>query len=297
MSPVDRESIRLVRKGAWVGALGNLFIGAFKLFIGISLNSIAVIADAIHSFEDLLSSVTILIGYRWVAKPADREHPFGHGRAQEITGLVMALLLLWIAFQIGLSSVKRILHPSPMSFSIVIPLLLLLTALLKEVMARYAKRLAQKARSMALMADVTHHRVDAFSSLLIVAGLFGIKFGAFILDGVLGLVLAGVIVWLSVTLMKEVSSALLGEAPSGELLSTIEKIVGEVGEAQYVHRLRVHQYGSHNEVTLHLQLDPGITLLEAHRIATRIENLIRERIGGEITIHVEPKGDEFEKAP
>ena len=90
-----------MRKGAWVGIVGNFIIASLKLAMGIFLHSMAIIADAIHTFEDLLSSITLLIGYRWVLKPPDKEHPYGHGRAEELTGMAMAFILLFIAIQIG----------------------------------------------------------------------------------------------------------------------------------------------------------------------------------------------------
>jgi len=293
----DTESVKLVRRGAWVGIIGNFLIAVIKLIIGFLINSIAVIADAIHSFEDLLSSVVLLIGYGWVSKPPDREHPYGHGRAQEITGFINSFIILIAAFQIGLYSVKKIIHPVPVNISFPLLFIILATAFLKEGMARYAGFLAEKSRSLALKADAWHHRTDALSSLIVIAALLGMKFGIFVLDGILGVLLALFIAWLAISWLKKVSSALLGEAPSEELVKTIEKIVLEVDGAHYAHRIRVHSYGSHKEITLHLQMNPEMSLFDAHKIATEVEERIKERVGGEVTVHVEPIGDEFEKSP
>jgi cation diffusion facilitator family transporter len=292
-----RDKVSLVRKGAWVGIVGNFFIASIKLAMGIFLHSMAVIADAIHTFEDLLSSITLLVGYRWVLKPPDKEHPYGHGRAEELTGMAMAFILLFVAIQIGWRSFKRIIHPSSLTVSTIFLIILLLTALLKELMARYSFYLAKKTGSSPLRADGVHHRTDALSSLLIVGGLIGVNLGVYVLDGILGLLLSLVIAWLAFQWFKRIASSLLGEAPSKDVLRVIEEVIREVDEAEEVHRIRVHNYGFHNEITLHLHLDPRITLEEAHRVATKVERIIKERIGGEITVHIEPKGDKLERDP
>lgn len=297
MTSQDIKNVRLVRRGAWVGIGGNLIIALIKLAIGFLINSIAVIADSLHSFEDLLSSLVILIGYSWVTKPPDKEHPYGHGRAQEITGFVNSFILLIVAFQIGLYSTKKILHPSPVNISLLMLLILLVTVFLKEGMARYAGSLAKKSHSLALKADAMHHRSDAFTSIAVIVALIGMKFGIYILDGILGFLLAIFIAWLGISWLKKASSALLGEAPSEELVKSIKEAVAGVDGTHYAHRIRVHSYGSHKEITLHLQMDPSISLLEAHKIATEVEELIKERAGGEVTVHVEPMGDKLEKSP
>ncbi len=295
MDTTSLEKVKLVKKGAWIGILGNLGIALLKLFIGLWAHSIAVIADALHSFEDLISSLVLLLGFGIVAKPPDKEHPYGHGRAQEIVGFINSLILLIAAFQIGLYSVKKIIRPKPVDISVILLLVLLMTVLLKEAMARYTLLLAKKSGSMALRVDSWHHRLDALSSLVIVIALVGMSFGIYALDGIFGLILAIWIAWFAISWLRKASSSLLGEAPPDDLVRAIEEIVKDINGAYHAHRIRIHTYGFHKEVTLHLQVEPSTNLFDAHKIATAVEERIKEKIGGEVTVHVEPIGDEFEK--
>jgi cation diffusion facilitator family transporter len=273
---------------ATVSIVLNTFLFVVKLYAGIVSNSVAVLADAFHTLSDSLTSVVVLIGV-WIGfKPPDKEHPFGHQRVEQIATVVIATLLGIVGYEFFKQSLEKLLNRESLTFSTIALGVMALSAVSKELLARWAERLGGEYDMSSIKADAWHHRSDAVASLLIIIGLL-VGDMYWWVDGVLGLAVSGLIIYLAWSLIKTASNRLIGRAPSRDEECELRKIVSSiVPQASDLHHIHIHEYGDHVEITLHLRLDSKITLEEAHRIATLIEEAVKEKLGWEATIHLEP---------
>jgi cation diffusion facilitator family transporter len=273
----------------WLSSVLNVLLFGLKLWVGLMAGSVAMIADAWHTLSDTLTSAIVLIGF-WIAgKPKDKEHPFGHGRADLIGAIVIATLLTLVGFNFLKESYLQLRDKQPANFSQLAVIVFVISVFLKESLAQFSIWAGKKVDSKALIADGWHHRSDAVASLLIVIGaLFG-KF-AWWIDGVLGFLVSLLIIYAAYDIMREASHGLLGETIDQDLEKKIEYIVKTIApEVSGMHHPHVHRYGDHIEVTLHLRMDENYSLRQAHDIVTKIEGELRNTLSIEPTIHAEPK--------
>ncbi len=271
-----------------VSIVVNTLLFVIKYLIGLRYNSIAVIADSIHTLSDSLTSAVVVASFLIAYKPADKEHPFGHGRAEQIGAIVIGTLLAVVGFEFLSRSYEKLLSFESMEFAWVIIAVMIASAVVKEVMARWSIRLGIRFGSQSLIGDAWHHRSDAIASALIA---FGAVLGTtyWWVDGVLGIAVSILIIFTAVKLVLETSKDLIGYAPSKDDVDGITCVVKEVSQNVVdVHHIHMHKYGDHVEVTLHIRLPPEISVSEAHDIASRIEGRLKDRFGWEVTVHVEP---------
>jgi cation diffusion facilitator family transporter len=279
---------RIAYKEAFISIIGNFFITLFKGYLGILFNAVSLLTDAVHSLGDILTSFLVFIGFRAASKPPDKEHPYGHGRAEEIATLTIAFLLLVAGIEMGHRSFDRIFNPKILPIPSVLIYAILLTALMKEWMARFSKRLGNRINSRALIVDAWHHRSDALATLLVSIGLFAVQKGYLFIDGVFGLIVSGIIIYTAVRFLRESTSALIGEAPSEELLERIRR-AAKIEGVRSIHNIRVHHYGNYKEITLHIEVQSDITIEKAHELATLVEKRVEEEVGGTVIAHAEPE--------
>ena len=265
----------------------NIIVSGWKLFLGLIYQSVALMADAFHSLFDIVTSIVLIYGFYMVSKPPDKEHPYGHGRAELISTIIIGSLLLAVSFEFLIRSGDRLLSRQAVVFSNIVVYSLVIMAIIKELLAQVAYRLADKYGSDAIRADGYHHRSDAIATILLAIGILLGK-SYWWLDGVLGLVISLYIMFISVSLIRETSDELLGRGASEEEEKMIKDIVTSVREeVTDVHHIHLHKYGDHVELTLHVRVPKDTTVEEADRIAKLIENAVRERLGWEATVHVE----------
>ncbi len=276
----------------WISIIGNIGLFIFKFLSGIYLNSISLIADAFHSLSDVLTSIVVILGFKLAEKPADRNHPFGHGRIEQIATLIIAFMLLIISYNLGKSSIERIIDPQKVSFNVPIVILMFLSALFKEWMARFSKFLGERINSSTLIADAWHHRSDALATGLVAIGLIGINFGIYRIDGIMGLIVTLLLLWISIDLIKDSSNFLIGEAPNQDIINKIRNILFSIPEVSDYHDISVHDYQSNKIITLHIVVEDDISAKDAHRIALKVQDLIKESIqGAQAIVHIDPKGE------
>ncbi|MGC8971964.1 MAG: cation diffusion facilitator family transporter [bacterium] len=277
---------------AWVSIVGNIFLFLVKFFAGLSLNSISLIADAFHSLSDVLTSIVVLLGFKLGSKPADEDHPFGHGRIEQIATLVIALMLLIVAYDLGKSSIERIMNPVKIGSNIAVIIFMIISAGFKEWMARFSIYLGEKINSEALIADAWHHRSDAVASLLVGLGLIFVRFNFFYIDGILGLVVVILLGIVGVELIKSSVDFLLGKAPDRDLLNRIRDITLSVPGVLDLHDILVHDYQSSKVISLHIEVEDSLSAKEAHRIALEVQDRIKRKLkGADISVHIDPKGE------
>ncbi|MBC8415606.1 MAG: cation transporter [Candidatus Cloacimonetes bacterium] len=266
----------------------NIILFGFKFWIGIISSSVAIIADAWHTLSDSFSSIILLFGIKISNKPADREHPFGHGRAEIIATVIIGIILTFVGCNFLIASIRKFYSHQAASFGKPAIIITAISVVVKEIMAQFAIWGGKKTGSKLLIADGWHHRTDSFSSLVI---LFGIFLGKFYwwADSFLGLIMSLLIFHAAFDILKGSVSTLIGKKPDKELQDTIVELVkSKINIPVHLHHLHLHNYGDHKEITFHIELPPKMSLEEAHKIADEMEIYIRSELKIESTIHIEP---------
>ena len=266
----------------------NTLLFGLKLWAGIVSGSVAITADAWHTLSDSLSSMMVLIGAKLANKPADKEHPYGHGRMETVTSFFISIFLGFIAYHFLVSGIHEIYNHITVHYGEIAIVVTVISILLKEALAQYAFYAYKKTQSMPLKADAWHHRSDALSSLIILTGIFLGKYFWWI-DGALSILVSASILYIAIILLSKTIHNLLGETPDEDLKRHIETIcTEETGDSPNVHHIQIHNYINHIALTFHIHLDPDMNLYKAHGIATNIEKRILEELNMHATIHIEP---------
>jgi cation diffusion facilitator family transporter len=289
MSIPFSEKKRLAYLEGYISIFLNLGIFVLKFLVGRRVGSVAMIADAWHTLSDSLTSMVVIVGFWLASKPADKEHVFGHGKAESVASVVIGTLLAVVGGNFLYESIGRLIHRQAMSFSLLAVVVFAISAGLKEGLARFSFWAGKKAESASLQADGWHHRSDAIASVLIVLGaLFSRK--AWWLDGVMGLGVSLLILQASLEIIRSSASYLIGESPAKSKVDRVSASVKEeFPQLEGIHHLHVHNYGEHSEVTAHLKVPGNMSVEQAHTIASRVEELMKKEFNGDVTIHVEPE--------
>lgn len=282
------ENKKYIEREGWLSIILNLVLFGLKYWAGILTGSLALIADAWHTLTDSVSSVIVLLGGKISRKPADDEHPFGHGRAEHIAAIIIGVLLAIIAFDFIIGAIEKFNTHKKTTFGTVAWVVTIISIISKEVMAQYAFWAARKTGSSILKADGWHHRTDSLSSLVI---LIGIIFGNYFwwTDAVLSFIVAIMIGWASYKILSNEIRSLLGEKPSDELLMAIKKTGESVCHREvYLHHIHIHHYGNYAELSCHIKLPKTMPLEVAHAICSKIEIALNKEFGFIATVHPEP---------
>jgi len=275
-----------------ISVVVNIALFALKLWASIITGSIALAADAWHTLSDSLSSFIVIIAAKLASKKADKEHPFGHGRWEQIASLFIAFILGMIAFMFLEESVREFLSKDKsVEFGKIAIIVTAVSIVVKELLAQYAFYLGRKAGSSSVKADGWHHRSDALSSVVVLAGiLFAKKF--WWIDSLLGFIIAIMLSYAAFEILKEAVTKILGEQPKQKLIDNITNEIKDIYKDDlHVHHFHIHNYISHKEITFHIRLKKDITIGKGHVIASAIEDRILEKFKMSATIHVEPLQD------
>jgi len=266
----------------------NIVLFIIKYWVGVLSASVAIVADAWHTLSDTLTSLVVLISFKISSVPPDKKHPYGHGRAELIAALIVGILLAVVGFNFFVESIHRLIDRQAAAYGTLALIVIAASVVSKEAMAQVSIRAGRRTNSRSLIADGWHHRSDAISSLLIFIGIVaGQRF--WWTDGVLGLVVSLLIFHATFDILKDAISALLGEEPDEEEIARIISLSSQLTPHDlHVHNPRVHDYGQHRELTLHIYLPADMRLSEAHEIGTALENAIKKEMGIEATVHIDP---------
>ena len=278
--------------GTLCGAVGIglnvlLFIG--KFFAGQLPGSIAVTADAFNNLSDAGSSAVTLLGFRLAGKKPDPDHPFGHGRIEYISGLIVAGLILLMGVELAKSSFDKILYPEEVTFSALAVVILAVSVAVKLYMWHYNRRIGGKIRSAAMEATASDSLSDAAAtSAVLLAMLIG-RWTGLAVDGYVGMVVALFILFSAYKAAKETLSPLLGQAPDPELVQHIRDIVEEHDTVVGIHDLVVHDYGPGRQmVSLHAEVPASGDILQLHDVIDNIERELHEKLHVQAVIHMDP---------
>ncbi|MDP6878311.1 MAG: cation diffusion facilitator family transporter [Candidatus Neomarinimicrobiota bacterium] len=291
--PNLKESSRFYRAkiGIFQGKVSitvNSFLFIIKLSIGIITGAISLIADAIHTLSDMITSGIVIWGFKQTDKPADARHPYGHGRAEYIATLIIAVLLCVAGIEFIEVSIERIRNPIISSPEWWMVGMIVFTIIIKEITARYAKFLSSKIASGLLHADAWHHRMDAISSTLVICALIAGKYGFPTIDGWAGLGVAMLLIYTGFDIARDSVDDLIGTPPNSDELDRIREIVLGVSNTLGVHDIVVHNYGHEKYISLHVEIDARKTAAEAHDISEAVETILEQSMGVEPTVHIDP---------
>ena len=273
-----------------VGMACNLLLCLGKLTVGTLFGSIAILADALNNLSDASSNVVSLIGFRLASKAPDEKHPYGHARYEYLAGLVVSVTILGIGFSLLKESAVKVLHPTEVMFSWLSIGVLAASILVKLWMSGFNQKIGQTIGSETLIATAADSRNDVLTTgAVLVATILCSVTGWARLDGLMGLGVAGFILWSGWGLVMDTLSPLLGESPSPELVEHIERKVMSYPGVLGVHDLMVHDYGpGHQFASLHIEFPAESDPLAAHDVIDNIENDFLKNDNLQVTIHYDP---------
>ena len=278
--------------GVLCGGLGialNLLLFALKLFVGSITGSVAVTADAVNNISDAGSSAVTMVGFRLAGKKPDPEHPFGHGRIEYISGLIVAMLIFVMGFELIGSSVNAILSPKATEINTVSVLILVFSVAIKLYMFLYNRKIGKKISSAAMTATASDSIGDACATLVVLVSLVVSRLSGLLIDGYMGLLVAAFILFAGYRAAKETIEPLLGMRPDKELVDELEELILSNEPITGVHDLILHDYGPGRRfLSLHAEVPMDEDILHVHDVIDNIEIEIFERFGIETIIHTDP---------
>lgn len=272
-----------------VGIASNIVLAVFKLIIGTLSASVAITADAMNNLSDAASSVITLVGFKLAAQPADKDHPYGHQRAEYLSALAVSAVIIIIGFELAKTSVTKIISPTDTAFSGALVAVLAFSILLKLWLSVFNKTLGKKIRSSALLAASADSRNDVIATLAVLVSATVEHFTDLKLDGIMGLLVALFILYSGIKLAKETISPLLGEGASEEIKELIVDYVSSSPKVLGFHDLMVHDYGAACRfASLHVEMDKDEDPLVCHELIDDMERECLTSHGINLVIHYDP---------
>ena len=288
--------------GAFTGIVLNVLLFLGKLIAGILSGGISVIADAFNNLSDAGSSIMTFVGFKMAGMPADSEHPYGHGRMEYVSGIIISFIIMMIGFELGKSRVEKIYSPEKSECTILAVSVLGASLLVKLWMALFNTKLGRKIDSATMKAAAADSLSDCISTSVVIICMFIQLFSGFELDSYAGIVVALFILYTGFNTFKESLTPLLGTKPKKELVEEIENTVMSYDGIVGVHDLMVHDYGvGRMVISLHAEISSKTDIMLAHELIDLIEDDLREKYRCSVTIHMDPvvvddkKADEAKK--
>ncbi|WP_041808732.1 cation diffusion facilitator family transporter [Evansella cellulosilytica] len=298
---MKEERYKKVKFGAWVGIIGNIALAVIKFIVGMLANSRALVADAVHSASDVVGSVAVLIGIRAAQLPPDRDHPYGHGKAETITAIIVAVLLFIVGLEIAIGAINAFFEPIAVPGIIAI-YAVIFSIVVKELMFRYKIYLGKKYKSDALITDAWHHRSDVFSSIAALLGIGASIIGGYVgipwlvyADPVAGLfvaILIGKMAWkLGSESIHNTLDHVLHDEDTEEMLQAAQNVAGVFK----VDELLAREHGHYVIVDIKIAVNPEITVEEGHTIGKNVKaKLMEDEYVQDVRVHINPYSTEKE---
>ena len=272
-----------------VGIVCNIILFVSKFIIGTIANSVAIISDAFNNLTDCLSCIITMFGYNLASKPADKEHPFGHGRMEYFTSLIIAVFIIIVGFEFFKTSLSRIFNKEDIDVTYFTIIVLVLSILLKFWMYLFNKKMSTIFNNQAMMATSYDSLSDAMTTSITLIGSIISLFTSFPIDGVIGLIVSGLIIKTAISIIKDTLDELLGKPADKETTQQLLDIVMSHQGILGVHDLMIHNYGPNKMIaSLHAEVDAKQNVLEAHDTIDNIEKEIFEKMKIMTTIHLDP---------
>ena len=287
--PGEKDRIRLGTLSGAVGIILNIILSVFKMIFGAVTKSISIVADGANNIFDALSSVISLVGFKISGKPADDEHPFGHGRVEYVSALTLAFFILIMSFELIKSSVDRFTSPEAVVFSVPAVIVLILSVFAKIWLALFNRKIGKMINSVAVNAVVTDSLGDIAATTCSLFALVASKYTDFPVDGVMGIIVALIVAYAGIGIIKDTLGPLLGEPPDKETVSRLKELVMSFDGIVGIHDLVLHSYG-HAKIygSLHAEVPAEVDVIHSHDTIDLIERTVKDKLGIEISIHMDP---------
>lgn len=271
------------------GLICNILLSSSKILVGLIFNSVSITADGINNLSDAASSIVTLVGFKLASKPADKDHPFGHARIEYIAGLIVAFLILTLGIELIKTSFSKIISPEPLDFSIIMIAVLIFSIIIKFLMYFTNMKLSKKISSATIKATAKDSLNDVVATSAVLISVIISKLFSIQLDGYIGILVAGFVMYSGWDILQDILNPLLGEPPSKEMIDEIvEKIMSYKG-VMNMHDLVVHNYGANKYfATVHVEVSYKDDILESHDMIDNIERDILKEMGINLVIHLDP---------
>ena len=272
-----------------VGIFCNVLLFSVKLAIGLILSSLAVTADAFNNLSDAASSIISFVGVKMAGKPADAEHPFGHGRIEYIAALIVSFLVIEVGFTFFKSSISKIMHPEEITFDPVPFIILILSILVKLWMAFFNNKLGKRIDSKVMLATAADSLGDVITTSATVISIVICHFTSINVDAIAGLIVSAIVIWSGISIAKDTLEPLIGERVPAELYQKITDIVESYEGIVGAHDLIVHNYGPNRSMaTIHAEVPNDVSIEASHEIIDRIERDAKKELNILLVIHMDP---------
>lgn len=272
-----------------VGIFCNVLLFSVKLAIGLILSSLAVTADAFNNLSDAASSIISFVGVKMAGKPADAEHPFGHGRIEYIAALIVSFLVIEVGFTFFKSSISKIMHPEEITFDPVPFIILILSILVKLWMAFFNNKLGKRIDSKVMLATAADSLGDVITTSATVISIVICHFTSINVDAIAGLIVSGIVIWSGVSIAKDTLEPLIGQRVPSELYQKITDMVESYEGIVGAHDLIVHNYGPNRSMaTIHTEVPNDVSIEASHEIIDRIERDAKKELNILLVIHMDP---------
>lgn len=288
----EKESVRLAygTLSSVMGILCNLFLFALKFVIGTIMHVVSITGDAFNNLSDCLTCIVALFGYHMAARPADKEHPFGHGRIEYLISLLAGVVIVVVGLELFKDSVDKIIHPEEIVFSLPLFVILAASVLVKVWMARFYAALGKATDNTIMLASSKDSLSDVFTtSATLVSLVLATMVPSFPIDGIAGVLVAIVVMKAGYELARDIIDRLLGKPADGELYNKIREIILSFPETIGVHDVILHDYGPLYRIgTAHVELDSKMSFMDAHKTVDHAERLLHEKLHIDMTLHMDP---------
>lgn len=281
------------KKAAKVAIIGNCILTVLNIAVGMISGSYALVSEGAHTLSDVATSIIAYIGFEIGQKPADKEHPLGHGRAEAISGLIIVVFLGIVSYEIITGAIDKILHPEFINIPDTFAAIMAIVGIIVNLrISEYIISIGKEINSPALIADGQHQKTDIFSSIAVLVGVIVSNIGFPILDPIVGLIIGCLIIKTAFEIAKENINNIMGKVPSEELINEIRQIANESINIDTAHDIKVDYLGAYATVTLHIELDGDMSLNESHKLAHIVQEAIVKKIPiiKSATVHTCPIG-------
>ena len=290
------ERNKIIIKTSIQGIVVNIILVIFKAIIGVIVNSIAIVLDAVNNLSDAISSIITIIGTKLAGKAPDKEHPFGHGRIEYFSALIISIIVLFAGLASLKESVEKIINPVKADYSLASIIIIIVATIVKFFFGRYVKNVGKKMNSQSLIASGTDAFMDSIVSLsTLVAAIISIIFGISI-EAYLGLIISIIIIKSSVEIMKQTINTMIGERADSELTEKLRNKINEIPEVQGVFDITLHYYGPSEIIgSVHIQVDDNMRAKEIHALTRKIQMQIYSELGIVLTVGIYASNNSEEK--
>ena len=274
-----------------VGIILNMTIAVGKIIIGFLFGAISLEADGINNLSDAGAQIISFISFKIAAKPADKDHPFGHARIEYVASMIVSFFVLLIGWNLLTSSVEKIFNPDAVTKkpSIVVIIVLAISIIVKLWLCVFNRRLAKKIDSTVMKATSADSLSDAIATFAVLVSMLVYRFTGFDTDGIMGAIVAIVILIAGIKILNETKNSILGEKADPEIVANIKEIVSEFPDALGIHDMVVHNYGPGiTIVSLHIEVDGEQNIFHTHDMIDNIEKALNSRLNIHATIHMDP---------